>query len=50
MAESFYIKLTYVTIHTLLLFNIQGKPNHNVYVILFIYFKTPTKNVTRFEQ
>lgn len=51
MAKSFYVKPTYVTAYTLLLSNIQEKPNHNVYIILFIYFKIPTKrNVTKFKQ
>lgn len=51
MAKSFYVKPTYVITYTLLLSNIQEKPNHNVYIILFIYFKIPTKrNVTKFKQ
>lgn len=51
MAKSRDVKPTYVTGYTLLLSNIQEKPNHNVYIDLFIYFKTPTKrNVTKFKQ
>lgn len=51
MAKSFYVKPTYVITYTVLLSNIQEKPNHNVYIILFVYFKIPTKrNVTKFKQ
>ena len=51
MAKSLDVKPMYVTSHTLLLSNVEEKPNHNVYINLFIYFKTPTKrNVTKFKQ
>lgn len=51
MAKSLYVKPTYVTTYTLLLSNIQERPKHNVYIILFIYFKIPTKrNVTELKQ
>ena len=51
MAKSRDVKPMYVTGYTLLLSNIQEKPDHNVYINLFIYFKTPTKrNVTKFKQ
>ena len=51
MAKSLDVKPMYVTSHTLPLSNIEEKPNHNVYINLFIYFKTPTKrDVTKFKQ
>lgn len=51
MAKSLYVKPTYVTTHTQLLSNVQETANHNVYINLFIYFKTPTKrNAAKFKQ
>ena len=51
MAKSLDVKPMYVTSFTLRLSNVQEKPNHNVYINLFIYFKTPTKrNLTKFKQ